>query len=343
MKENEEIKKLFKLYLEGRTNPLQDDILFSYLSDTKNKDSEFHDLMSQAWQNEPSERDRSPEAAESLNQIRARLDHKKQPKVHHYQFLKYAASFVLVLSAIVGWYSYKKYHAAEVNTIELLSKSTGKGEKIKMILPDSSVVYLAGNSKLTWPSKFIKGNHRNISLEGEAFFEVKRDTTSPFIIKTGNMQTQVLGTSFNIYAYPKDQTFSVAVRTGKVKVSENKQGKVSTLSVLTLGMKLVYHRDNGKYELNTERVNEINAWTENRFVFRNESLMEMLDQLERYYNVHFELRSRKLSDCRFNATFYNKSIKDVMEQLSIMTGNHMKYKISSDHKLITLWGEGCQW
>lgn len=342
MKENEEIKRLFKLYLEGRTNSLQNDILFSYLSETKNKDSEFHEMMSEAWKNEPSQKDDSPEATESLNQIWARLDHKKQQKVQYYHFLKYAASFALVLSAVFGWYNYKKFNTGTIKAIQLLSKTTGKGEKIKMILPDSSVVYLAGGSTLSWPSRFIKGKHRNISLEGEAFFEVKRDTTSPFIIKTGNMQTQVLGTSFNIYAYPKDQTFSVAVRTGKVKVSENKQGKLSILSMLTLGMKLVYHRDNGKYEVNTESVNEINAWTENRFVFRNESLKEMLDQLERYYNVHFELKTNKLAGCRFNATFYNKSIKDVMEQLSIMSGNHIRYKISASNKIITLWGEGCQ-
>ena len=75
---------------------------------------------------------------------------------------------------------------------------TQKGEKVKLILPDSSVVYLGAGSKLTWPSHFVKGKLRNIQLEGEAFFEVKHDTSSPFIVHSGQMQTRVLGTSFNV-------------------------------------------------------------------------------------------------------------------------------------------------
>ncbi len=107
-------------------------------------------------------------------------------------------------------------------------------------------------------------------------------------------------------------------------------------------MKLVYHKDNGKYAVDFERKEEINSWIDNRFVFRNENLTKMLKHLERYYDVRFEVKSDKMENCRFNATFSNKSIKDVMEQLRIMSGGHMQYKINEDNKLITLWGEACQ-
>ena len=92
----------------------------------------------------------------------------------------------------------------------------------------------------------------------------------------------------------------------------------------------------------TERVEDVKSWTENRFVFRKENLGMMLERLERYYNVHFELKNPDLAGCHFNATFNNKSIGQVMEQLRIMSGNKIKYKINNDKNTIALWGEGCQ-
>lgn len=342
VKQNEEIKRLFKLYLAGKTNSRQDEILFRYLADSKNKDAEFYDQIEEAWLNEPALVDRSQQADEGFEQIQRKLEQRKLRKNQRFQALKYAASVLLILSAALGWHSSQKHQSDKVQPVELSSKTTAKGEKVKMILPDSSVVYLAGGSKLTWPARFVKGRARTVRLEGEAFFEVKSDITSPFIISTGKMQTRVLGTSFNIYAYPKDRTISVAVRTGKVKVSQYLGNKESTLSLLTPGMKLVYHKDNGKYAVDFERKEEINSWIDNRFVFRNENLTKMLKHLERYYDVRFEVKSDKMENCRFNATFSNKSIKDVMEQLRIMSGGHMQYKINEDNKLITLWGEACQ-
>lgn len=343
MKDNNNILRLFKLYLEGKTNDLQEEILFRYLKDSREEDIEFDKLMEKAWLNQPSHDDYSEEAKEGLEQIWAKLEQKKEKKLQSRHMLQYAASVFLLLSAAFGYYTYQQKHPTVAMAPVLLSKITGKGEKVKMILPDSSVVYLGGGSKLTWPAHFIKGSQRKIRLEGEAFFEVKRDTTSPFIIYTGKMQTQVLGTSFNIYAYPADKKFSVAVRTGKVSVSAYTQGKVKLLSLLTKGMKLVYHHGtSGAYTISEERIKDVDSWIENRFVFRNESLANILEKLGRYYNVNFDLKSHQLAACRFNATFTNKNIKEVMDQISVMSGTMIRYRISPDNKTIALWGEGCQ-
>nr|WP_255497586.1 FecR domain-containing protein [Pedobacter sp. AK013] len=298
--------------------------------------------MESAWKKQTSETDYSITAVQGLAQIWDKVE-ERQPKSRSlFPILKYAAAIVVVISASLGWYAYKKTQQPVQTAIALLSKTTQKGEKVKLILPDSSIVYLGAGSKLTWPSHFVKGGLRNIQLDGEAFFEVKRDTTSPFIVHSGQMQTQVLGTSFNIYAYPKDGTFSVAVRTGKVKVSENSKGKLKELSLLTPGMKILYHLKERNCTVHTERVTEVNAWIKNSFTFKDVTLPNMLKSLERYYNVHIELKSNKLNQCRFNATFSNKSITNVMEQLHVMSGKHLKYKIDTSTKTITVWGEGCQ-
>ncbi|WP_316804275.1 FecR family protein [Pedobacter nototheniae] len=342
MEQNEDIKRLFNLYLEGKINAQQETILFDYLADDKNKDSEFHDIMDTAWLKEPVVQEHSIKAGHAFNEILNKIDYRNRKKKQKYQFLKYAASIAIVIASAFGWYSYQKQQDHSNLVVELLSKSTQKAERIKMILPDSTIVYLAGGSKLTWPARFIKGKYREIYLEGEAFFEVKRDTTSPFIVYSGKMQTKVLGTSFNIYAYPKDKTFSVTVRTGKVKVSENITGKLKVLSLLTPGMKLLYEVNTNNYVLDTRPVEEADAWIKNRFTFRNVTLANMFKCLERYYNVRFKVDNAKILDCRFNATFANKSITDVMEQIKIMSGNHIQYKLGDHNKLITIWGEGCK-
>jgi len=298
--------------------------------------------MEKAWTKQTGETDYSLAAVQGLAQIWDKVE-ERQPKSRSlFPLLKYAAAIVVIISASLGWYAYKKAQQPVQTAIAFLSKTTQKGEKVRLILPDSSIVYLGAGSKLTWPSHFVKGRLRKIQLDGEAFFEVKRDTTSPFIVHSGQMQTQVLGTSFNIYAYPKDGTFSVAVRTGKVKVSENSQGKLKELSLLTPGMKLFYHLKERNYTVHTEQVTEVNAWIKNSFAFKDVTLPNMLKSLERYYNVHIELKSNKLNQCRFNATFSNKSISNVMEELHVMSGKHLKYKIGTGTKTITVWGEGCQ-
>ncbi|SDG57814.1 ferric-dicitrate binding protein FerR, regulates iron transport through sigma-19 [Pedobacter terrae] len=313
-----------------------------YLADPANADSEFHGVMEKAWAEQKSETDHSLTAVQGLAEIWNKVEERKPQIRSSFSLLKYAAAIVVIISAALGWYTFKNAQQPIPIDVAFLSKTTQKGEKVKLILPDSSVVYLGTGSKLTWPSHFAKGKLRSIRLEGEAFFEVKHDTKSPFIVHSGQMQTRVLGTSFNIYAYPKDGTFSVAVRTGKVGVSENRDGKLKHLSLLTPGMKLLYHLKAHDYTVSNERITEVNAWIKNSFAFKDIALPNIFKSLERYYNVHFELKTNKLNQCRFNATFTNKSISDVMEEIRVMSGKKIKYKIDTANKTITVWGEGCQ-
>jgi transmembrane sensor len=342
VKHQEEIRRLFKMYLEGKTNARQNIILFHYLNNNKNAEQELSDLMGEAWEQEPLVRDNSAEANDGLEQLWTKIDHKKQKSIQRFQLLKYAASFVMICSAVFVYKASQKKQPESARSIALITKTTASGEKVKMLLPDSSVVYLGSRSKISWPEHFEKGKVRNVSLEGEAFFEVKHDATSPFIIRSGKMETQVLGTSFNIYAYPEDKIFTVSVRTGKVGVTEKSAGARKTLSLLTAGMKIVYDTDNGKFRINVGQVSEADSWTNNRFVFHDENLGSMLAKLERYYNVHFEVKSAKLKACRFNATFSDININEVMRQLKVMSSGHIKYKMSDDKTKIVLWGETCE-
>lgn len=347
---SEEAKILYQLYLEGNTSPEQEEALFSYLRRQEVIDASFDELTSVVWENEVSLRDNSVSAQTELKSIwvaiaqEAIAEEEKEEKrsSRSASWLKYAASVVLVCTAALGWYVIGQKGKEAAQQVDLITKTTIKGEKVKLLLPDSSVVYLNALSKLRFPARFVKGENREIYLEGEAFFEVKTDASRPFIVHSGNLQTRVLGTSFNIDAYPESKTISVAVRSGKVGVSALGNGQLKQLSILSPGKNLIYQVNNSSYAVYKGTATEFNSWIDNKFIFKNELLGNILSRLARSYNVNFEVKDQKILACRFNAKFFNKNIKQITEQLQTMSSGKIHYKFNPHQTTITLWGEACQ-
>ncbi|WP_257667625.1 FecR family protein [Parapedobacter tibetensis] len=344
MESKEDIKRLFRLYLAGRTNPLQEKLLFRHLHAGTLSEKELDELANEQWVKEPAPRLEGNRAAQGLDKLWDRIGHSEPVRKRRYGLLKYAAVALLFVTVGLSWYSYQlgQQESKTEKLVQLVTKSTLPGEKKKVVLPDSSIVYLGGGSTLSWPNQFAEGPYRNIFLEGEAFFEVKRDTLRPFTVRSGNLQTRVLGTSFNVYSYPSDNQSSVLVKSGKVEVSELSKDSTRQLSVLTSGMELTYQRDHGTYAVNKERTEDADSWAHNRFVFRDEPMENILRKLERYYNIQFMWQGDPGLDCPFNATFDKKSIKEVMDELQIMSGGKLHYRVSGDNDKITLWGGVCR-
>jgi transmembrane sensor len=145
-----------------------------------------------------------------------------------------AAACIVFIVSITGYYNLDQLHysKSEITSVKTLDKD------IRLLcLPDGTRVWLNQNTEIEYPSEF-SGKERNITLKGEAFFEVKRDVVHPFIISSGGIKTTVLGTSFNIKAYNKQHS-EVNVRTGKVKV-ESDENTV----FLVRGDKAVYSAEN---------------------------------------------------------------------------------------------------
>lgn len=342
MNTNEEIKHLFKLYLEGNTSPAQEERLFAILSKEGLLDASFEETTTEMWVEDVPLRDGSLAAQAELQAVWNRIGEEEQEKKRHISWLKYAASLFLVCTAALIWYSMKIGDHKVADTPAFLTKSTKQGERLKLVLPDSSVVYLNGGSKLSFAHRFEKGKHREIYLEGEAFFEVKQDINRPFIVHTGHLQTRVLGTSFNVDAYPGNGTYSISVRTGRVGVSAANDGGLKHLSFLTPGKQLVYQLKAKLYNVNELPAESVNAWTESRFVFKNELLSNIILQLERSYKISFKLKNPSLLKCRFNAVFQHKTIKEIAEQLQLMSGGKIHYQFNTENTIITLWGEACE-
>ena len=162
------------------------------------------------------------------------------------------------------------------------------GKRSQLLLEDGTKVWLNAGSRLAFPTKFNK-NKREVFLDGEAYFEVAHNRECPFLVNTSEISIKVLGTKFNISAYSTDKLTETVLLEGKVSVRE-----LSALGFLK-GEKLLYPNQRASYDLKDRSLTIKNdpdaelsvAWTAGWFKFSQQSLDEVINKLQRYYNIHF--------------------------------------------------------
>lgn len=189
---------------------------------------------------------------------------------------------------------------------------TPLGGKYRITLSDGSIVFLNSASKLEFPVGF-RGTERKVKLTGEAYFEVTKDPSKPFVVVSGNSSTEVLGTKFNVSNYPEDGLIKVTLLEGKVRFS----GNSSQEAVLTPGEQAVLKGDN--MQLLTVNAEDLMAWKDNRFVFKNEELSVIMRKLSRWYNIEVDYNSlpeRRL----FTNISTNNNLSEVLRMLSVTSG-----------------------
>jgi ferric-dicitrate binding protein FerR (iron transport regulator) len=156
--------------------------------------------------------------------------------------------------------------------------ATPKGGQYQVVLPDGSKVWLNAASRLRYPVAFT-GNQRVVELEGEAYFETAKDPHRPFSVKAGDVVVQVLGTSFDVMAYKDEKATHTTLISGAVKVASQKESKL-----LQPGQQAVINANAG-IGVNTVNTDEVIAWKNGYFSFRDADVAAVMRQLERWYDV----------------------------------------------------------
>lgn len=198
----------------------------------------------------------------------------------------------------------------------------GQGQKSDILLPDGTKVHLNADSQLRYGSHF-NGKQRQVELIGEAYFEVAKDTQSPFIVNAGDIQVRALGTSFNIQAYP-DENILTYLSEGSVIVSTPLQ----SLN-LSPGEVAVYSSTDAQMTKNKTEDNRLfTAWMNDEMVFDDEPILHIIRILERNYNVTFEVKSDKLKDITFTGTLKNASLQSTLYALQFTSS--ITYKKRGD-------------
>lgn len=224
----------------------------------------------------------------------------------------YRLAAAVVIGAVLLFSGYEAFLHKPASSIILEVSATAQSLN-NVTLPDGTQVSLNSNTHLKYPKKFAR-NIREVTIEGEAFFEVKPNKNKPFIIHAGNAQIKVLGTSFNVNAYPETNKVEVIVETGKVQVTNKTAETIQTNElILAPGDKGTLDCSSNAMQKTTNRDPNFLAWKTHNLYFKATSLSEVIDNLEKVYKVNIRLADTKLNDLRLTARFNDYSLDFILK------------------------------
>jgi ferric-dicitrate binding protein FerR (iron transport regulator) len=254
-----------------------------------------------------------------------------QPRIHG-RLWRHAAIWIGLL-VTGGWFGLQLFRSKEPASPSREPAfsyiSTSYEEMKKVLLPDSTVVWLNAATRLSFHPDFI--NHREVRLSGEAFFEVKKDKAHPFVVEAGDISTEVLGTAFNVSAYPAAGQFRISLKNGRIVVTCPGKAEMQTgTRVLKPGQLLVYDKETRGNLLEEQTPGEMDAWISGRLLFYKTPLREAFAQIGARYGIHI-VYDRPLKDETITARFENAALEKVLEHLSFGWDLHFVRKNDTLH------------
>ncbi|MEN8115640.1 MAG: FecR domain-containing protein [Bacteroidota bacterium] len=244
-------------------------------------------------------------------------------------YLRQAAAVLLLSLSLTFLYNYivnsnKPVEVPEKMVFQEISASYGT--QINVVLADGTKVWLNSGSSLRFPTSFKNSDKRIVELNGEGFFDVTKDLSKPFTVKTSNLDVKVYGTSFNVSAYEDYESMTVALLEGKVSLIKSNGNSERELIVLNPNEVVEYNiaEKKGYYSTN-EYMRKYTAWKNGQIVFNNDPIEVVTRRLEKWYNVKINISNEQVPNYRFTATFIDESLEQVLYLLSLSSA--MEYKI----------------
>jgi ferric-dicitrate binding protein FerR (iron transport regulator) len=262
------------------------------------------------------------------------------------------AAVLIGLAVCIQYFNSNKNNLLDIgnNYNEIVAK---RGTKTKIILPDGSQVWLNSDSKLSYGARF-NDTIREVSLEGEAYFDVIKDKKRPFVVMTNALNIRVLGTAFNIKSYAQDATIETTLIRGMIEVRKNNEPATKKI-VLTPNEKLVYNKSEALLVRSNNEQNTIGkklealsistlsknipdssrvetAWIYGRLVFDGDSFETLAEKMERWYNIKITIQNQSLSNNRFSGVFEKENVEEAFKALQLIT--MFKYDIHDNEVLI---------
>lgn len=231
------------------------------------------------------------------------------------ELLKVAALLAIALGC--GW----QWHRAEMRKLSEKENlvRVPAGQQVNLTLPDGTHVWLNARSEMRYPALFTEGS-RSVRLEGEAYFEVTRDVENPFVVRTDKGQVEVLGTKFNVEAYPNEPVFRTSLLEGAVRVSL----KDPAAGAITLAPNYEALLTDGQLE--TRPITDYDGlrWREGLICFRNTGFAELMTRFERCYGIRIVVENRRLDDYVCSGKF---RISDGIDRALMLLQRDVRFRI----------------
>lgn len=223
------------------------------------------------------------------------------------------------------------YNKAANKPIDIASNllKVPNGKTFKVRLSDGTLVHMNAGSSLKYPSAFSLKGFRNVTLTGEAFFEVSKDKKHPFVVNVNKLDITVLGTKFNVSSYPEDISVKTVLVEGSVKLAE----KGNKAQFLKPGYEADWHPNSKNIKFSKVDTSIATMWMEKGLVIREMPFNKIITKLERYYGVTIENKNKNISNEIYTAEFKDQNIEEVLSTFQFDTD--FKYKI--ENKKITIY------
>jgi len=221
-----------------------------------------------------------------------------------------------------------------VTRFAVMERVTADNEPVEVILDDGTDVLVNRHSRLRYPRKFDQAE-RKVYLSGEAWFDVTRDTTKPFIIDAGEALVEVLGTSFNVNAYKQNAAVEISVESGLVALSAKKDPHSQI--IIKTGSGGVYHKSQKDLKLIPSFEPNTISWKTRKLFFDDTPLKEVTDLINSVYDVNIVIMNRELASCPITVTFRDQSIEAILNVLETT----LDLQVTRTGDEIRLDGQGC--
>ncbi len=232
----------------------------------------------------------------------------ESPKVSRLHWLRWSAAACVFM--VLLWGAYQFNGPNKEVPVTYVTHQNGNGKISTLTLPDGTLIMLNANSSISYPSAF--GEHsREIKLQGEAYFEVAKDKSRPFSVHTGELTTTVLGTHFNVAAYPNLKAIKVALLEGKVKVINTRTKQTRTLKPSQMA---VYSPAEDRISLRDFDAKAIVSWHNGTLYFENADFNEIATQLKNRYGITL-INDTHETDFRYSGTFNNPDYLTVIKNI----------------------------
>lgn len=309
-----DFNKILERYIQGLYT--QKDV--NRLFDAVKSDPEISHLegeMDRIWAgytDKESDQIRHRQYKEEARKLLKRLDRPRFPqRISIYPFLKYTAILAILLSLGIGVYYATTSQASTEVVYSQVHVSNGELEEL--ILPDGTSVILNAGSTIRYPIHFTL-NERSVELDGEAFFNVKRNEDMPFVVQTKHADIRVLGTSFNLKAYQEDEQLMVSVQSGKIQVD-----MPESMTRLTANEQLILDKNTGDFQKKKEDIKRVKSWIHGGLYFNRTPIRSVVFELKRIYDCDIVLDNRFDYDEYIYGEHDNKSLESVLKSIQYST------------------------
>jgi transmembrane sensor len=251
----------------------------------------------------------------------------------------YAALILATVLSLISWWIVDTSSTPDTKSSEALVVEEGSriqehvipnGKRSRILLEDGTQVWVNAGSKLEYDDNFLDGATREVTLEGEAYFDVTPDKSRPFIVHIQGVEIKVLGTSFNVKGYVGESQVEATLVHGKISIAGRGDQDHVTLAA---NQRAVFLKEKKKLLVeNNVETDTYTAWRKGVLVFEDQPLYEILPILERTFNVTIHTEGNASLDCRFTAKINNKSLQEVLELFK--TSDTIGYTIADNEVFI---------